>query len=328
MNQDRTFIFHLQKTLKNGEDFILATVIKTWGSAPNPVGSMLIVNALGEIFGSVSGGCVEGALIIEAITTLKSNKCKVLTFGVTNEKAFQVGLACGGEIQVLLEPFLKTDKISRDNLANFIQGHLNETLSIYTIDLMSFKRTFHKDNSKLALKIPVEKFDEGCSFILGNTFYSILFPRPKLVIVGAVHIAQYLANFAQMFEYQIHVIDPRSTFASIKRFPKVKISVEWPDTVLNEASLDKNCALITLTHDPKIDDMALQKALDSDCFYIGSLGSTRTHEQRINRFKLLGFKEEKIHRIKGPVGLDIGAKSPNEIALSIMAEIISVRRKR
>ena len=301
MNQDRTFIFHLQKTLNNGEDFILATVIKTWGSAPNPVGSMLIVNALGEIFGSVSGGCVEGALIIEAITTLKSNKCKVLTFGVTNEKAFQVGLACGGEIQVLLEPFLKTDKISRDNLANFIQ---------------------------LALKIPIEKFDEGCSFILGNTFYSILFPRPKLVIVGAVHIAQYLANFAQMFEYQIHVIDPRSTFASIKRFPKVKISVEWPDTVLNEASLDKNCALITLTHDPKIDDMALQKALDSDCFYIGSLGSTRTHEQRINRFKLLGFEEEKIHRIKGPVGLDIGAKNPNEIALSIMADIISVRRKK
>ncbi len=328
MNQDRTFISQLYKVLNNGGDFVLATVIKTWGSAPNPVGSMLIVNALGEIFGSVSGGCVEGALIMEASTTLKSNRCKILTFGVTNEEAFKVGLACGGDIQVLLEPFLKTDKVARHNLANFIHGYLNETLSIYSVDLNSFQRTVHKDTSKLALKIPVEKFDEGCSFILGNTFYSILSPRPKLIIVGAVHIAQFLTNLAQMFEYQIHVIDPRSTFASTKRFPKVKISVEWPDIVLNEASLDKNCALITLTHDPKIDDMALQKALHSDCFYIGSLGSTRTHMQRVNRFKLLGFEEEQINRINGPVGLEIGAKSANEIALSIMAEIISVRRKR
>ncbi len=328
MSQDTTVLSKLKKLLYEAEDFALATVIETWGSAPKPIGSMLTVTKSGEIFGSVSGGCVEGAVITEAIEAMKYNKCKVLSFGISNEEAFQVGLACGGEIKILLEPISRTAKLTRERLMAFLKEYERGNLAICRIDLTSFERQVLNTGDEEFSKIPSTKLDLRTSFLLSKTFFSVLYPKCKLIIVGAVHIAQYLNKLANLFEYKVFVVDPRSIFASKKRFPATKIFAEWPDLALNEINLDRDSALVTLTHDPKIDDIALEKALLSDCFYIGSLGSKRTHAKRVDRLKLLGFKKGQLERIKGPVGLDIGAKTPSEIALSIMAEIISVQRNK
>ncbi|MDG2354521.1 MAG: XdhC family protein [Paracoccaceae bacterium] len=316
----------LDQLLKAAESFVLVTAIETWGSAPKPVGSMLIVNKLGQIFGSVSGGCVEGSVITEALDILDTTECKILTFSVSDGDAFQVGLACGGEIKILLEPISKKHTIASEKLQSFLAEYFNGNLVIYSINLTTFERKVIKDSDEDFTNIPMEPLNKRISFKLDDTFFSVLYPRLRLIIIGAVHIAQYLVNLAEIFEYQILVVDPRSTFASKARFPTAGVLTEWPDVALNEIQLNQDSALITLTHDPKIDDIALEKALQSDCYYIGSLGSKRTHAKRIDRLKLLGFTNNQLKRIKGPVGLDIGAKTPSEIALSIMAEIISVQR--
>ena len=326
MSQDKILLTKLNQLLKGAESFVLATVIETWGSAPKPVGSMLVVNKLGHIFGSVSGGCVEGSVITEALDILDTNDCKLLTFRVSDVDAFQVGLACGGEIKILLEPISEENTTVSKNLKTFLDEYFNGNLVIYSIDLTTFERWVTKVNDEGFAKIPMDPLNKRTSFKLDDTFFSVLYPRLKLIIVGAVHIAQYLVNLAEIFEHQILIVDPRSAFATKERFPKAKILTEWPDTALDEIELDQDSALITLTHDPKIDDIALEKALKSDCYYIGSLGSKRTHAKRLDRLKLLGFTNNQLNRIKGPIGLDIGAKTPSEIALSIMAEIISVQR--
>ena len=163
------------------------------------------------------------------------------------------------------------------------------------------------------------------SFLNGEVFYYILPPKSKLVVVGAVHIAQYLVEFGNQFDFDIYVIDPRSSFANKKRFPNVNVVDDWPDDALKSITIDQNTAFITLTHDAKIDDIALQIALKADCFYIGCLGSKKTHEKRIDRLLDMGFNKNIINRIHAPIGLDIGSKKPNEIALSIIAEIIKVK---
>ena len=326
MSQDKILLTKLNQLLKGAESFVLATVIETWGSAPKPVGSMLVVNKLGHIFGSVSGGCVEGSVITEALDILDTNDCKLLTFRVSDGDAFQVGLACGGEIKILLEPISEENTTVSKNLKTFLDEYFNGNLVIYSIDLTTFERWVTKVNDEGFAKIPMDPLNKRTSFKLDDTFFSVLYPRLKLIIVGAVHIAQYLVNLAEIFEHQILIVDPRSAFATKARFPTAKILTEWPDTALDEIELDQDSALITLTHDPKIDDIALEKALKSDCYYIGSLGSKRTHAKRLDRLKLLGFTNNQLNRIKGPIGLDIGAKTPSEIALSIMAEIIAVQR--
>ena len=326
MSQDKILLTKLNQLLKGAESFVLATVVETWGSAPKPVGSMLVVNKLGHIFGSVSGGCVEGSVITEALDILDTNDCKLLTFRVSDGDAFQVGLACGGESKILLEPISKKNTSVSKKLKTFLDEYFNGNLVIYSIDLTTFERWVIKVNDEGFAKIPMDPLNKRASFKLDDTFFSILYPRLKLIIVGAVHIAQYLVNLAEIFEHQIIIVDPRSAFATKARFPTAKILTEWPDTALDEIQLDQDSALVTLTHDPKIDDIALEKALKSDCYYIGSLGSKRTHAKRLDRLKLLGFTNNQLNRIEGPIGLDIGAKTPSEIALSIMAEIISVQR--
>ena len=163
------------------------------------------------------------------------------------------------------------------------------------------------------------------SFLDKNNFYYLLPPKNKMVIIGAVHIAQHLAILASQFDFEIYVIDPRSSFANKKRFPNATIIADWPDDAFKQIKINHETAIITLTHDPKIDDMALQIALRSDCFYIGSLGSQKTHEKRLNRLLELGFNREITNKIHSPIGLDIGSIKPNEIALSILAEIIKVK---
>tara|TARA_X000001036_G_C20587860_1_gene769491 strand:+ start:53 stop:1051 length:999 start_codon:yes stop_codon:yes gene_type:complete len=325
MSSDKKIIEKINECLFAKENFALALVIETWNSAPKPVGSILLLSESGEISGSVSGGCVESAVISEAQISLKTQKSKILKFGVTNEDAFQVGLACGGEIKILIEPITYLNKSKRKLLESFFKNYLKGNFSILKICLKSSKRELIENEEAFKFLSKTKKYHQQ-SFLNGESFYYILPPKSKLVVVGAVHIAQYLVEFANQFDFDIYVIDPRSSFANKKRFPSVNVIDNWPDEAFTSIKTDQNTAIITLTHDAKIDDIALQIALKSDCFYIGCLGSIKTHEKRIDRLLNMGFNKSIINRIHAPIGLDIGSRKPNEIALSIIAEIIKVKR--
>ena len=325
MSSNIKIIEKIDKLLFAKKPFALALVINTWNSAPKPVGSILLLSNKGEIFGSVSGGCVESAVIIEAQTSLKTKKSKILSFGVTNETAFQVGLACGGEIKILIEPITQFDELKRNLLKQFYNNYQKNNLSILKFCLNSNHRELIENKAALEF-LSKNNNSNKQSFLDNNNFFYILPPKNKIVIIGAVHIAQYLVNLANQFDFEIYVIDPRSSLANNKRFPNANIIVDWPDDAFTKIKINKDTAIITLTHDPKIDDMALEIALKSDCFYIGSLGSKKTHEKRLNRLLKIGFNKIATKKIHSPIGLDIGSKQPNEIALSIMAEIIKVKR--
>ena len=256
--------------------------------------------------------------------SLKTQKSKILKFGVTNEDAFQVGLACGGEIKILIEPITSINDSKRKLLERFFKNNLKGDFSILKICLESSQRELIESEKASKFLSKNEKYQRQ-SFLNGEVFYYILPPKSKLVVVGAVHIAQYLVEFGNQFDFDIYVIDPRSSFANKKRFPNVSVIDDWPDDALKSIKIDQNTAFITLTHDAKIDDIALQIALKADCFYIGCLGSKKTHEKRIDRLLNMGFNRNTINRIHAPIGLDIGSKKPNEIALSIIAEIIKVK---
>ena len=324
MSSDKKIIKKINEYLFAKENFALAMVVETWNSAPKPVGSILLLSGSGEISGSVSGGCVEGAVISEAQISLKTKKSKILKFGVTNEDAFQVGLACGGEIKILIEPITNVNNSKRKILERFFKNNLEGDFSILKICLKSSQTELIEGKKASNFLSKTEKYHHQ-SFLNGEFFYYILPPKSKVVVVGAVHIAQYLVEFGNQFDFDIYVIDPRSSFANKKRFPGVSIIDDWPDEALKSIIIDQNTAVITLSHDEKIDDIALQIALKADCFYVGCLGSKKTHAKRIDRLLNMGFNKNIINRIHAPIGLDIGSKKPNEIALSIIAEIIKVK---
>lgn len=308
--------------VRAGRQVALATVVETWGSAPRRVGAQLVIAADGEMQGSVSGGCVEGAVMAEALEALEDGQPRLLEYGVSDGDAFAVGLACGGTIRVVVEPIadgalpasvleeLVAQRAARAPVAyvrklNVGPGHL-ETPPAYP-------DRFRMDRSGV---------EED-----GATFVAIHNPPLRLAVVGAVHIAQALVPMARIAGFDPVVIDPRGAFGSEARFPGETILEDWPDEALALYKPDTRTALVLLTHDPKLDDPALHIALKSACFYIGALGSKRTHAARVARLAEAGFSETDIARIHGPVGLDIGAASPQEIAVSILGEILQVLRK-
>lgn len=303
-----------------GKGAVLATVIETWGSAPRPVGSQLAVSGAGEMMGSVSGGCVEGAVVEEAMAALTDANSRLLTFGVSDEEAFAVGLACGGTIRVLVEPVGKG--ISEPVLAELVAARAARTPIAYVVDLDTWTRRTLPAGGELAGRFRADK-----SGVEGSEFVGIHNPPLRMVIVGAVHIAQPLVAMARSCGYDPLIVDPREAFGSSARFPGEQISHDWPDEALTAFGLDARTAVVTLTHDPKLDDPAVVAALKSDVFYLGCLGSTRTHAKRVARLAEKGFSEAEIARIHAPVGLDIGAQSPAEIAVSIIAEITRVLRR-
>ena len=308
---------------QSGHGAVLATVIETWGSAPRPVGSQLAISGDGEIVGSVSGGCVEGAVIVEAQDALTDQKHRILTFGVTDENAFEVGLACGGTIRILLEPVgsVLPEKV----LAQLVEARKVRRPVAYFVDPEASERrivSLADVSLDLALKQSLSnRFRSDKSGFEGRFFVGLHNPPLRLVVVGAVHIAQPLMQMARLTGYDATLIDPRPVFGSKARFPNEKIVDEWPDDALNLHGLDERTAVVTLTHDPKLDDPAIVASLHSDVFYLGCLGSKRTHAKRLERLAALGFCEHDLGRIHGPVGLNIGAKSPAEIAVSIMAQL-------
>ncbi|MGI3185537.1 XdhC family protein [Nioella aestuarii] len=310
---------------RRGKGAALATVIETWGSAPRPVGSQLVVSGEGEMEGSVSGGCVEGAVVIESIDCLEGGTATVLEFGVADEQAFAVGLACGGRIRVLVEPVGRV--IPVEMLEALVDARAAREQVAYVVNPDSGARRLVTGGGD-ALEAEInERFRKDKSGFEGDWFIGIHNPPLRMAIVGAVHIAQALVPMARLAGYDPVVIDPRPAFGAEARFPGETLIEDWPDEALAGYGLDPRTAVVTLTHDPKLDDPAIKAALGSDCFYLGCLGSTRTHAKRIERLKDAGFSDAQITRIHGPVGLDIGAQGPAEIAISIMAEITTRLRK-
>jgi len=307
-----------------GKGAVLATVVETWGSAPRPVGSVLAVSGEGEMEGSVSGGCVEGAVVAEAFEALDTGASKLLRYGVTDDDAFAVGLACGGTIRIQVQPVGKPGGIPEEILEQIVTARAARQPIAYVVDSETWaRRTAPASEFPERFRADRSGFEED-----GKTFVAVYNPPLRMVVVGAVHIAQPLMKMARLTGYDATLIDPREAFGAAARFPGEVIVNDWPDEALAEHGLDARTAVVTLTHDPKLDDPAIEVALGSDAFYLGCLGSTRTHAKRVERLTKAGFTEAQIARIHAPVGLNIGAKSPAEIAVSILAQITEVLRNR
>jgi len=304
---------------REGRGAALATVVGTWGSAPRRVGSQLAISGEGEIAGSVSGGCVEGAVVAEALDAIEAGQPVMLEYGVSDGDAFAVGLACGGTIRVLVEPVGRV--MPEEVLADLVLAREGRVPVAYVTG-MEVARRLERAGHEDRFRMDRSGFEED-----GETFVAIHNPPLRVLIVGAVHIAQALVPMARIAGYDPVLIDPRESFASEARFPGETVLDDWPDEALRALGLDQRTALVLLTHDPKLDDPALAEALRSEVFYIGALGSARTHAKRVERLTGAGFSEAEIARIHGPVGLDIGAAGPAEIAVSILAEMTRVLRQ-
>ncbi len=309
-----------------GTGAALATVVETWGSAPRQAGSQLAVSGQGQIMGSVSGGCVEGAVVTEALEAMQDGRARMLTFGVSDETAFAVGLACGGTIRVMVEPVGQGgDRLPEAMLAEVVAARAARRALAVEVRPEGWSRRVLRPGEDAAADARFRSDRSGMEE--DGRFLAIHNPPLRMVVVGAVHIAQPLMPMARMAGYDPVLIDPRGAFGSAERFPGETILEDWPDEALAALAPDARTAIITLTHDPKLDDPAIRMALRSGCFYLGCLGSKKTHARRVERLQAAGFSDAEIARIHAPVGLDIGAKTPAEIAVSILAQVTQVLRQ-
>ena len=309
-----------------GRGAVLATVVETWGSAPRQAGSQLAIAGDGTFMGSVSGGCVEAAVVHEAAEALADGRARVLTFGVSDDQAFAVGLACGGSIRVLVEPVGQA--LPEAMLADLVAAHAQRQAVAYLVNTDTWARRLSGGaDDPLATATLARMRADKSGMEDGDWFVAVHNPPLRMVVVGAVHIAQALLPMARACGYDPTLIDPRGAFGATARFPGETISDDWPDAAMAVLHPDARTAVVTLTHDPKLDDPALIAALASPAFYIGCLGSSRTHAKRLDRLRAAGMSEAQIARLRAPVGLDIGAKSPAEIAVSILAQITQTLRK-
>ena len=305
----REVLGELNEWIGGREDVALATVIETWGSSPRPLGSKMLVTRSGKMAGSVSNGCIEGAVFEEAQKVLKSGKPKIAAFGVTDDVAFEVGLACGGHIEVFVQPLGAPQRQ--------IVGMLNRgepaTLktNLVTGDAEVIMGT--PPGSELARR-------EGDVFIEP-------FRRPAhLVIVGAIHIAIPLHRLARLMGYRVTVIDARAKFATRERFPEAdELVVGWPDEAMAKIPVDNSTYVVILTHDPKFDLPALRSVLKKPAGYIGAIGSRKTNQNRFDALRQEGFTEAELARVHGPIGLDLGSRGAEETALGILAEVTAAR---
>lgn len=337
MNDTITILKQLLEWRSKGDGVALATVIKTWGSAPRRTGSTMCINSKMEFQGSVSGGCVETVVIEQALSVIKSGQNRLLEFGVSNEQAWEVGLACGGTIEVYLQ---KVGDHQAEQLSKLIQLVAENESSILVVEL---GEKTHYDVIQAGQIHGSAMFDQGESELINKSlqrdrtlviennhsryFIHPFNPQLALYIVGAVHITQQLVPIIQPLGFKVSVVDPRTAFASKERFPDVELITWWPKQVFAEINLNHRTAIIALTHDPKFDDDALIAALNSDAFYIGALGSRKTHASRLERLSNVGFDENQLSRIHAPIGMDINASNPAEIAVSIAAQLIQQLRK-
>ena len=350
----RDVLPQMREWIGQGHKVALATVVRTWGSSPRIPGSKMAVCATGEMVGSVSAGCVEGAVAEQALKVLKAGRPALLHYGVADETALEVGLACGGEIDIFVEP---TDSLiapgsqgsptALELIANAIElGTPTVRLTVIRgrEDWVGQTLLARQDGTAVGSAAGVLReallpaartaLSEATSEpkvlqVAGQeveVFIETQLAPPTLAIVGAVHIAVELSQLAKVIGYRVVIIDPRRAFGTRERFPHVDVvSNVWPDKALAEEGLTHATAVAVLSHDPKIDDPALIAALPSPAFYVGALGSQRTQRLRRERLLASGVSEEHLARMRAPIGLDLGGRAPAEIALSIMAEIVAVR---
>ena len=294
---------------KEGRRVALGTIVRTWGSAPRPVGAMVAIRDDGQVVGSVSGGCVEDDLIEKTKNRfLTADRPQHITYGVTNEEATRWGLPCGGTLELVMEPLSAESRI--DELLRQIS---NQVLVKRKLDMASGRSTLEPGRWQDALE-----FD-------GKVLATVHGPRWRLVLIGAGQLTRYLAEMAHMLDYQVTVIDPREEYAGGWDLAGVPLERGMPDDVVRELNLDGHSALIALTHDPKLDDLALMEALKSAAFYVGAIGSKKNNDARRERLKEFDVSAGEIARLRGPVGLYIGSKTPPEIAVAILAEMTAVR---
>jgi xanthine dehydrogenase accessory factor len=330
-----------------GKKVALATVARTWGSSPRPAGSKLAVSDAAEFVGSVSGGCIEGAVIQEALEVMATGASRVLEFGVSDETAWEVGLACGGKVEVfveavapevgrgitraVLEQLLDARRARRPVvLVTPLDGSAHRLVPVVPVVPLgpvapaapAVDTALADAVAQVARRDQAEVIDAAGGALLLEPHTAPL----RLVIVGAVHVAQPLAEMAALAGFAVTIVDPRRAFATAARFPGQALVAGWPDVALAELAPDARTAIVTLTHDPKLDDPALVAALASPAFYVGCLGSRKTHGARRVRLGTHGVGEAALDRLHGPVGLRIGARTPAEIAVSILGEIVAALR--
>ncbi len=328
----------------SGRAVAVATVTRVAGSGPRVPGARLLVCSTGAFTGSVSGGCVESAVIQEAEAVLQDGEPRQLCYGISDEMGWDVGLACGGQIDIFVhladpdvwaalaealggaEPAVLLTVIGGETALG--KQALVRAAGVFPADF-PFPRAIEAAEPFLSGRgenddATVLRLPSGAEVLVEP-----LLPPPHLIIVGAVHPAIPLVRMAKTLGFRVTVVDPRSRFANRERFPEAdQIVVEWPQEAMAQLGIDGRSAIAILTHDPKIDDPALNVALNSGAFYVGAIGSRSTHAQRVERLERLGMTAEQLQRVHSPIGLDVGGRSPEEMALSILAEVIAVRNGR
>ena len=333
----------IEKWFAEGKPVALAMVTKVKDSAPRGVGAKMAISREGEMVGSVSAGCVEGAVVQEAQQVLKIGKAIVVSYGISDEQAFSVGLSCGGTIEVLIRPFSPQDLA--DAKQKLETGRFFAQVSILTgercgdivslfpendliemLGLSGYQLSEGVDEKQLFLDQQNKQF----ALLKGNesvtVFFNIYSLPSRLIIIGGVHTAISLVGLAKTFHFKTILVDPRKAFANRERFPDVDELIQgWPQDALPKLKLDEGCYFVTLAHDDKIDMPATEFACKSKAHYIGMLCSRKNFTRRSEELKAAGMTDEQLSRIHAPVGLSIGARGPEEIALAILAEMVAVR---
>ena len=295
--------------LDAGRRVLLVTVVKTWGSSPRPPGAMLAVRDDGLVEGSVSGGCIEDDIVGRIRQDgMTATRCEVATYGVSADEARRFGLPCGGTIQLVLEPLAPSSGV-RELLAAIAAGRLVAR----RLELASGAAT-----------LTAARGGDGLQFD-GRILTTIHGPRYRMLVIGASQLSKYLAQMALGLDYQVSVCDPRSEYEETWDVPGVPLVKTMPDDAVLAMKPDERCAVIALTHDPKLDDLALLEALKSPAFYVGALGSRANNAKRRQRLREFDLSDAEIARLHGPVGLYIGSRTPPEIAVSILAEVTAVK---
>jgi xanthine dehydrogenase accessory factor len=336
----RDLLTDYERFAGSGKPFGRAVVTSVWGSAPRPEGSCMLAGADGRIAGSVSGGCVESATALEIEAAIARGSPKLVTFGVTDERAWEVGLACGGTIKVFVEPAVRPEVLEAarstegEVVVSVVEGPgLGESVRVLEDGRVA---------GKLPLGISMDEVRDAALAALEReastsrtvetekglvTLFLEVFPRqPRLVIFGGVQIAVALVPLAKALGYHTIVADGREAFIGRERFPEAdELILAWPEAAFEQIGLDSACYVCVLSHDPKFDEPALQVALRSPAAYVGAIGSRKTQAARRERLGQAGLTDSQIARLHGPIGLDLGGRQPAETALAILAEMTAVR---
>ncbi|MDH3261053.1 MAG: XdhC family protein [Acidimicrobiia bacterium] len=327
----------LKQWKREGKDVAFATVVRVQGSAPRPEGSRLLVSSAEELDGSVSGGCVENDVALHALQVLKSDEARLVTYGIADEDAFEVGLACGGTIQVYIEP-AEADEITAAVEQLVSGGRLGA--SLMAVSGGNWKAVVDARKGVVAGSIPAALADDvladttrlmadeqsrTLSYGDVDVFIDVFAPPPKLLIFGAGPFAEPLCKLGSQVGYEVTLIDPRPAFAREELFPDAhEVIVAWPEKVLDTPAWDGSFVVV-LNHNQRLEDPVIRRALSEPIAYLGVMGSRRTHADRLARLRADGWSAQDQERIHGPIGLDIGAETPAEVAVSILAEMTTVR---